>query len=67
MPSNSKYLTSYVMSMAMLASYLTVYKIFANQIKRHKFDLEMKVKVNQAKNGRCVVGLEKFVSILVNF
>ena len=53
-PFDSKYMTSYLMALVMFGDFalsVTIYEIFAKQIKCPKFDLKMKIKVKEEKTG----------------
>ena len=58
-----KYMTSYLMKIGMFSLSLTIYEIFANQIKCPNFDIEMKVKMKDEKDRLCNIRMEMFDSI----
>ena len=65
-PFDGKFETSYLMAIVMRALSLTIYEIFANQIKCKKLTLKMKVKVKKEKNWTCA-NRAMFDSILIFF
>ena len=61
-----KYTTSYMMAILMIDLSLTIYKIFANQIKCKKFDLKYGGQGQGGENNwTCAIRLEMFDSLLL--
>ena len=56
-PFDGKYMTSYLMTIAMFALSHTVNDIFANQIKCQKFDVENEGWDQRRKKGTCAIRL----------
>ena len=53
-------MTSYLIAIVKFPLHGTISKIFVNQIKCDKFDLENKDQCEEEKNEACVIRLKKF-------
>ena len=63
---DGKYMNSYLTAIVMFALSLTIYEIFANEIKFQKCDLENEgqvLKVKKEKDGTCTIRLRMVYAI----